>query len=115
MRSTESSGVGVDGFGGAFAQISPLTYVVALTALLAATLFVVTDAVRTFDDLDQRKALISRLGGAQPMLARQFVATAFEPVRRYKVADAETWAPPALSGNRIFVKDVTSLTLWTLN
>ena len=42
-------------------------------------------------------------------------ATAFDPVRRYKVADTETWAPPALSGNRIFVKDVTSLTLWTLN
>jgi outer membrane protein assembly factor BamB len=42
-------------------------------------------------------------------------AAAFEPVRRYKVADAETWAQPALSGNRIFVKDVTSLTLWTLN
>ena len=40
---------------------------------------------------------------------------AFEPVRRYKVADAETWAQPAISGNRIFVKDVSSLTLWTLN
>ena len=42
-------------------------------------------------------------------------ATAFEPLRRYKVADTETWAQPAFSGNRIFVKDVTSLTLWTLN
>jgi len=42
-------------------------------------------------------------------------ATAFEPLRRYKVADTETWAQPAFSGNRIFVKDVASLTLWTLN
>ncbi len=42
-------------------------------------------------------------------------ATAFEPLRRYKVADTETWAQPAFSGNRILVKDVTSLTLWTLN
>jgi outer membrane protein assembly factor BamB len=41
--------------------------------------------------------------------------TAFEPVRRYKVADTDTWAQPAISGNRIFVKDVASLTLWTLN
>ena len=41
--------------------------------------------------------------------------TAFEPVRRYKVADTETWAQPVISGNRIFVKDVSSLTLWTLN
>ena len=40
-------------------------------------------------------------------------ATAFEPLRRYKVAETETWAQPALSGNRIVVKDVTSLTLWT--
>ena len=41
--------------------------------------------------------------------------TAFQPLRRYKVADSETWAQPAISGNRIFVKDLTSLTLWTLN
>src|SRR5687767_9485855 len=42
-------------------------------------------------------------------------ATAFEALRRYKVADTETWAQPAFSGSRILVKDVTSLTLWTLN
>ena len=42
-------------------------------------------------------------------------ATAFEPVRRYKVADTETWTQLAVSGNRIFVKDVSTLALWTLN
>lgn len=42
-------------------------------------------------------------------------ATAFEPLRRYKVAETETWAQPAFSGNRILVKDVMSLTLWTLS
>jgi hypothetical protein len=36
-------------------------------------------------------------------------------VRKYKVADSETWAQPGISGNRIFVKDVSSLALWTLN
>jgi len=41
--------------------------------------------------------------------------TAFEPLHRYKVADSETWAQPAISGNRIFVKDVSTLALWTLN
>jgi hypothetical protein len=41
--------------------------------------------------------------------------TAFEPLRRYKVADTDTWTAPSVSGNRIFVKDVTSLTLWTVN
>jgi outer membrane protein assembly factor BamB len=39
----------------------------------------------------------------------------FEPVRTYSVADSATWALPAISGNRIFVKDVASLTLWTAN
>lgn len=41
--------------------------------------------------------------------------TGFEVLRRYKVADTETWALPAISGNRIFVKDVSSLALWTIN
>jgi len=38
----------------------------------------------------------------------------FEPVKRYTVADSATWAQPAISGDRVFVKDVTSLALWTL-
>jgi len=41
--------------------------------------------------------------------------TGLEELKRYKVADADTWAQPAISGNRIFVKDVSTLTLWTLN
>jgi hypothetical protein len=39
----------------------------------------------------------------------------FEPLKRYTVADSSTWAQPAVSGNRIFVKDLTSLSLWMLN
>ena len=38
-----------------------------------------------------------------------------EPFRRYTVAHTPTWAQPAISGDRIFVKDVSSLTLWTLD
>lgn len=38
-----------------------------------------------------------------------------EIVRRYAVADTATWAQPAISGNRLFVKDLTSLALWTLD
>ena len=41
--------------------------------------------------------------------------TAFEPIHRYKVADAATWTQASYSGNRIFVKDVSSLALWTTN
>ena len=40
--------------------------------------------------------------------------TGFEPVQRYNVATSATWAQPALAGNRLFVKDVDSLTLWTV-
>jgi len=41
--------------------------------------------------------------------------SSFEPLARYKVATSETWAQPAISKNRLFVKDVSSLTLWTLD
>ena len=39
----------------------------------------------------------------------------FEILRRYTVANSATWAPPVLSGERVFVKDLNSITLWTLN
>jgi outer membrane protein assembly factor BamB len=41
--------------------------------------------------------------------------TAFEPLHRYKVSEAATWTQAAYSGNRVFVKDVSTLALWTLN
>jgi outer membrane protein assembly factor BamB len=39
----------------------------------------------------------------------------FEPIKRYVVADSATWAQPAISGSRIFIKDQTSLALWTVD
>jgi outer membrane protein assembly factor BamB len=39
----------------------------------------------------------------------------FEPLKRYTVAESATWAQPAISGNRIFVKDVSSVALWTVD
>jgi outer membrane protein assembly factor BamB len=41
--------------------------------------------------------------------------TRFDPIVRYDLASSATWTPPAISGNRIFVKDVSSLTLWTID
>ncbi len=43
-----------------------------------------------------------------------------EVLRRYKVAEGEgplgpTWTQPVIAGNRIFIKDVSTLALWTLN
>jgi outer membrane protein assembly factor BamB len=40
---------------------------------------------------------------------------AFEPLRRYMVASSATWAQPVISGNRVFVKDASTLSLWTFN
>lgn len=41
--------------------------------------------------------------------------TAFDTVKRYKVAESEVMTQPAISGNRVFVKDASTLALWTLN
>jgi outer membrane protein assembly factor BamB len=40
--------------------------------------------------------------------------TGFELLKRYTIADSATWAQPAISDNRVFIKDVTSLAMWTL-
>ena len=41
--------------------------------------------------------------------------TGFKEVRRYTVAETATWAQPTISGNRVFVKDASSVTLWTFD
>ncbi|MEQ1902047.1 MAG: ATP-binding protein [Devosia sp.] len=45
---------------------------VAFTALFAATLFVITDFLRTGDEVRRHNFLVGKLSTAQPMLARQF-------------------------------------------
>lgn len=50
---------------------------------------------------------------AELVIARANRAS-FDVVRRYTVAESETWAHPLIDGNRIFVKDADSLTLWTV-
>src|SRR5262245_9247607 len=42
-------------------------------------------------------------------------AGAFQEMKRYTVAKGATWAQPVISANRIFVKDVSTLAMWTLN
>jgi outer membrane protein assembly factor BamB len=42
-------------------------------------------------------------------------AGAFQELKRYTVASGATWAQPVISGNRLFVKDVSALSLWTFN
>jgi outer membrane protein assembly factor BamB len=51
---------------------------------------------------------------AQLVIARANRA-GFEPLKTYEVADSATWAQPVVSGRRLFVKDVSTLTLWTFD
>jgi len=41
--------------------------------------------------------------------------SSFELLKTYDVADSATWAQPVVSGRRLFVKDVSALTLWTID
>jgi outer membrane protein assembly factor BamB len=38
----------------------------------------------------------------------------FQAVARYTVSETATWAQPTISGKRIFIKDTSALTLWTV-
>jgi hypothetical protein len=38
----------------------------------------------------------------------------FKQLTKYKIADTDTYACPVVAGNRLFVKDSNSLTLWTI-
>ena len=38
----------------------------------------------------------------------------FEPLRHYRVAESATWVQPVILGNRVFVKDVSTLALWVI-
>ena len=44
-----------------------------------------------------------------------FMPPTVEPLKTYEVADSATWAQPVVSGRRLFVKDASTLTLWTFD
>ena len=58
------------------------------------------------------KLLFALEDDAEFVVARADLA-GFEPLKRYTVANSATWAQPVISGNRVFVRDVTSVALWT--
>ena len=53
---------------------------------------------------DDAELIVGRIGRA-----------GLERIRSYTVADSATWAQPAISGNRLFIKDVDTLALWTVD
>jgi outer membrane protein assembly factor BamB len=53
---------------------------------------------------DDAELMVGRVSGSQ-----------FQELKRYTVSDAATWAAPVISGHRIFVKDTSTLALWTMD
>jgi outer membrane protein assembly factor BamB len=50
---------------------------------------------------------------AELIVAR--ASSGVEPLKTYEVAESATWAQPVVSGRRLFIKDVSTLTLWTFD
>jgi hypothetical protein len=71
------------------------------------------------DGRERRQGQIRRAArqprGRGKLVAARTSRTAFEVLKKCKAADAPTWAEPALSGNRVFVKDVDSVALGTID
>jgi outer membrane protein assembly factor BamB len=59
--------------------------------------------------------LVFYLNDDAELIVARSSRTGFEPLKSYRVADSATWAQPAISGQRIFVKDVSSLAFWSLH
>jgi outer membrane protein assembly factor BamB len=58
--------------------------------------------------------LLFMLNDDAELIVARSSRSGFEPIKRYSVANSSTWSQPAISGNRIFVKDVSSLALWSV-
>ncbi len=91
MRAAEHSGVEERGFSFSLGQIAPLSYAIAVAALIGASIFVIADLFRTIETLDAQRAFFSQFDAAQPLLGRQFIATAFEPMMPHLDEDG-AWA-----------------------
>jgi hypothetical protein len=59
--------------------------------------------------------LLFLLNDDAELIVARGTPTAITPLKRYTVADSATWAQPAISGNRLFIKDISSVTLWTFD
>jgi hypothetical protein len=59
--------------------------------------------------------LLFMLNDDAELIVARSSRTGFEPLTQYRVADSATWAQPAISGTRIFIKDVSSIALLTVD
>ncbi len=76
-----------------------------------------TSAPRQADHASIQRAgsTIFALEDDAELLVLEHSRTGFNPLRRYDVANSETWTQPTLAGDRLYIKDVSTLALWTLD
>ena len=87
----------------------------ALDARTGATLWLAAPRQATNTAVVKAGDLLFLLNDDAELIVARSSRTGFQPIRRYTVASSATWAQPAISGNRIFVKDVSSVALWTVS
>jgi outer membrane protein assembly factor BamB len=49
------------------------------------------------------------------LIVSPWKASTFAPLRRYAVGTSATWAQPVIAGTRLFIKDLSTLAMWTLD
>ncbi|MDE2904871.1 MAG: PQQ-binding-like beta-propeller repeat protein, partial [Acidobacteriota bacterium] len=76
-----------------------------------------TSAPRQADHASIQRAgsTIFSLEDDAELLVLEHSRTEFNPLRRYDVADSETWTQPTLAGDRLYIKDVSTLALWRID
>ena len=58
--------------------------------------------------------LLFLLNNDGDLVVARTTRSGFSQVARYEVSPTATWAQPAISGNRVFIKDESNVTLWTV-
>ena len=76
-----------------------------------------TSAPRQADHASIQRAgsTIFSLEDDAELLVLEHNRSEFNPLQRYEVADSETWTQPTLAGNRLYIKDVSTLALWSVD
>ncbi len=86
----------------------------ALDAKTGKTLWLGSPRAATNTALVKAGDLLMLLKDDGELIVARSSRSQLDVIHRYVVADAATWAQPAVSGNRLFVKDTASLSLWTI-
>jgi outer membrane protein assembly factor BamB len=86
----------------------------AIDAKTGKTLWLGTPREATNTAVVKAGDLLLLLNDNAELIVAQSSRSRLEVIRRYTVADSATWAQPAVSGNRVFIKDASSLGLWSI-